>query len=216
MQLAILGAVLVFIVLFYLNYFRKIKAAGGRAAAGRIYWREQFGLEQDEHVVSMGIGTWYLGPLVPETMRSTGERVFDALTGTTYRGANMWVCFTNKDRFAISVEETEDGPKPAKSSIGLASGYAPLAIFAGQPRPHVYTADQVWPGSPDLPKDSQKPKRPNTMGESIRQELIQLVGPDGSRMTFFVEGTWMRHLQHWCAGGGVAIDRRWVGEEASA
>lgn len=214
MQYLIIVGALAFIGIYYVLYFRKINKAGGRAAAGKVYWREQFALDQDEDVVSMGIGTWYLGPLVPETMRSMGEQVMDVLTRTTYRGAMLWLGFTSKGRFALSVEETEDGPKPMKSSIGLKSGYAPLAIFDPSARPRIETADEAWPGSDKLPRDSQKPKRPNMSGQNVRQELIRLTGPDGHQMTFFVEPDWVHHIRNWAATGQCFVDPRWVTEPA--
>lgn len=202
-------AAAVFIGGYYLLYFNNIKKAGGRAAAGKLYWREQFGLDQDEEVVSMGIGTWYLGPLVPETMRSTGEQVMDFLTRTTYRGAMMWIAFTNKNRLALAVEPTEEGPAPARSSITMVKGYAPLAIF-GEPRPYVQTAAEAWPGSSQLPKDSQKPKRANTSGKVVRQELIRLMDGQGRSMVFFVEGDWVASMQQWAQGGAPRIDPQWI------
>jgi hypothetical protein len=206
--LVILGAA-VAIGVYYLRYFSKLKAAGGRTAAGATYWREQFGLDADEHVVSMGIGTWYLGPLVPETMRSTGERILDAIGGVTYRGANMWVAFTSKNRLALAVEPTENGPRPAASSIGMPTGYAPLAIFAPTPAPRIETADQAWPGAADLPRDSHKPIRVNTEGRKARQELVRITGYD-RQLTFFVEGDWVADLQRWSAGGAPRVDPRWT------
>ncbi len=210
MHFLVIIGVVAFIGIYYFIYFNKINKAGGRAAAGKIYWREQFGLEPDEEVVSMGIGTWYLGPLVPETMRSTGEQIVDVLTRTTYRGAMLWLGFTNKNRFAISVEETEDGPRPMKSSIGLNSGYAPLVVFDGQARPRIETAEQAWPGSDKLPKDSQKPKRVNMNSQNVRQDLIRVTAPDGHTMVFFAEPDWVHHLQHWSQSGQVFADPRWA------
>jgi hypothetical protein len=207
--LVILGAA-AFIGIYYVRYYASIKKAGGRHAAGKIYWREQFGLDPDEDVVSMGIGTWYLGPLVPETMRSTAEKVFDALSRTTYRGANMFVAFTSKHRLALAVEPTENGPRPAASSIGLARGYAPLAIFGAGSRPRIERGEEAWPGSPDLPGDRQKPNRVNTLGHAVRQELVRLTDAGGHQMTFFVEGDWVGWMQHWAQGGPPRIDPQWV------
>jgi hypothetical protein len=209
MQLMVIAGVVVFIGIYYVIYFNKIKKAGGSAAAGRTYWREQFGLDADEQVVSMGIGTWYLGPLVPDTMRSTGEKVIDVLTSTTYRGAMLWIGFTDKNRFALSVEETDDGPKPVASSIGLASGYAPLAIFnPGTAR--IEHADEAWPGSDQVPRDSQKPKRVNMSSQNVKQELIRITEADGRQMVFFVEPDWVHHLRNWSQTGQVFADPRWA------
>ncbi len=209
MQILVFVVAAALIGAYYIRYFHNINKAGGRAAAGKIYWREQFGLDQDEEVVSMGIGTWYLGPLVPETMRSTGEQVVDFLTRTTYRGANMWIAFTNKGRLALAVEPTEDGPQAVRSSIGLAKGYTPLAIF-GEPRPRIETGEQAWPGSDKLPRDSQKPCRVNTEGRQVRQELLRITDARGQTMTFFVEGPWVGYMCQWAAGGPAMIDPRWV------
>jgi len=208
MHFLVMIGVVAFIGIYYFLYFQKIKKAGGREAAGRTYWREQFGLDEDEEVVSMGIGTWYLGPLVPDTMRSTGEKVVDVLTRTTYRGAMLWLGFTSKNRFALSVEETEDGPTPMRSSIGLNSGYAPLAIFDGNARPRIDHANEAWPGSEQLPKDSQKPKRMNMNRQNVKQELIRLSSPDGRQMVFFVEPDWVHHMQNWSQSGQVFADPR--------
>ncbi len=215
MYVIVVVGVVAFLGFYYWRYFANIQKAGGRAAAGKIYWREQFGLDADEEVVSMGIGTWYLGPLVPETMRSGVDKVVDVLTMTTYRGANMWIAFTNKGRLALAVEPTEDGPRPAKSSIGMPSGYAPLAIFGPDPRPRVETAEQAWPGSDKLPRDNQKPVRVNTFGEQVRQELIRLSPATGAPLTFFVEGTWVPYIYNWSVGGPAQVDPRWVQPAAS-
>lgn len=210
MQILVFVAAAAFIGIYYIRYYANIKRAGGKHAAGKVYWREQFGLDQDEEVVSMGIGTWYLGPLVPETMRSTAEKVFDAISRTTYRGANMWIAFTNKNRLALAVEPTEEGPKPAKSSIGLQKGYAPLAIFDGGQRPRIDTGAEAWPGSPDLPHDRQKPTRANVAGQVVRQELIRVTAANGQQMTFFVEPDWVGSMQHWSRGGEARVEAQWV------
>lgn len=204
----VLGAAALFIGGYYVRYFNNIKKAGGRAAAGRIYWREQFGLPPDEDVVSMGVGQWYLGPLVPETMRSAGQQVMDFLTQTSYRGALLWVGFTTRGRLALSVEPTDDGPRPLASSVGI-KGYAPLAVF-GEPRPRIELAAEAWLGSDKLPKPGQKPKRANLAGRTETLELIRLTAADGGQMTFFVEPGWIAHLQAWSRGGPVYADPQWT------
>lgn len=210
MYVVIVIGVVAFMGFYYWRYFANIKNAGGREAAGRIYWREQFGLPPDEDVVSLAIGQWYLGPLVPETMRSLGERVMDVLSRTTYRGAMMWIAFTSKGRLALAVEPTDEGPRPATSSIGMPKGYAPLAVLGDpQPRPWIETAAEAWPGSDQLPRDSQKPSRANTWGEVVRQELVRVRTHDGGSMTFFVEGSWVPVLHAWSRGGPVHVDPRW-------
>ncbi|MCB9563962.1 MAG: hypothetical protein H6708_26500 [Kofleriaceae bacterium] len=65
MYVVIVIGVVAFMGFYYWRYFANIKNAGGREAAGRIYWREQFGLPPDEDVVSLAIGQWYLGPWCP-------------------------------------------------------------------------------------------------------------------------------------------------------
>lgn len=102
------------------------------------------------------------------------------------------------------------GPRPPKSSIGMPTGYAPLAIFGPDPRPRIETAEQAWPGANELPRDSQKPSRANTFGENVRQELVRVSPADGAPMTFFVEGPWVAYLQTWAGGGAAAIDPRWT------
>lgn len=210
MYLFVLLGAAAFIGVYYVRYFSNIKKAGGSAAAGKIYWREQFGLDQDEDVVSLGIGTWYLGPLVPETMRSTAERVLDAISRTSYRGANMWIAFTSKNRLALAVEPTENGPRPARSSIGMPKGYAPLAAFDAGRRPLIQTAAEAWPGSPHLPRDHQRPSRANTDGRIVPQELIRLTAASGQPMTFFVEADWVVSMQAWSRGGQPRVDPRWT------
>jgi hypothetical protein len=213
--LVLLGAAAC-IGLFYARYYANLKKAGGRAAAGAIYWREQFALDPDEEVVAMAIGTWYLGPLVPETMRSTAEKVLDALSRTSYRGAHMWIAFTTKNRLALAVEPTEEGPRPARSSIGMPSSYAPLAIFGAELRPWIERSEEAWPGSPHLPSDRQKPVRANSFGQMTRQDLIRITSHDGRQMTFFVEDDWVAPLQGWARGGPPRIDPRWVAPARSA
>lgn len=210
MYLLIVVGVIAFMAVYYVRYFANIKKAGGSLAAGKIYWREQFALDADEDVVSLGIGTWYLGPLVPETVRSTAEKVFDAISRTSYRGANMFVAFTSKGRLALAVEPTENGPRPAKSSIGMPKGYAPLAIFDHHQPPLVQTAAEAWPGSPHLPADRDKPKRANTDGRVVSQELIRLGFAGGRHMTFFVEADWVPAIAAWSRGAQPRVDPRWI------
>lgn len=195
--------------IYYLLYFRRIKQLGGMKAAGEVYWREQFGLDVGEKVVSMGVGAFYMGPLVPESERSTGDKVVDFLTNTTWRGANVFIAFTSGERFGIAVEETEDGPKGVQTSLGL-KGYGRLGVWGPRERLLFQTAAEAWPGSPHLPNEGQKPKRQALTGGTVRMELVRLTSPDGQSWALFIEPAWVPLMRSWSQGGPAYVDPRYV------
>lgn len=208
---ALPAVMVVGMIIFYIVYFMRIRKAGGMKEAGRKYWREQFGLAPDESVIAMGIGTFYIGPLVPETARSTGGQVLDVLTGTSWRGANVFIGFSDKGRFAVAVEGTEDGPDTVKNSIGLADiGYGVLGVWGPNPRLRLDRAAEAWPGHKHLPKPGKCPKRPNLKGKSVRQELVRLITPEGRVLAIFLEPDWIGPLRTWCEGGPVSADPAFV------
>lgn len=203
-----------FIVLYYVFYFSKIKKAGGMQAAGEAYYREQYGLNPDEKVVAQWVGGFYLGPLLPDTMQSTGGKVVDFITGTTRRGAKIHFAFTDKQRLALSVEagaEDEHGDrlKAAKGSVGLQHGLGPFAVFGPDPRPRLLDAKEAFGDSPHLPKEKEQPYIINIEGKKAPYSLVQLQGPDGN-LTMWVEREWIDRMRSWCNGGPVAVDPRYV------
>jgi hypothetical protein len=209
-QYIVILVVIVGIVLYYFNYAKKIKAAGGSKEAGIKYWQDQFGLEGEERVVSMGIGSWYLGPLAPGTQRSTGEKVLDALTSTSYRGANLFLAFTSKDRLALAQEETDAGPKREKSSIGMKTMYGRIGVLEASARPLLETAAEAWPGSKDLPKKKDRPVRANLEGEEVTLELVRLTPVGHDPWVLYLEPRWIEAVGKWCRGGPALVEQRWV------
>ena len=206
--------VLGFFAVYYFLYFQKVKKAGGFAAMGETYWREQFGLWPNERVVSMWVGSYYMGPLVPSTMQSTGEKVMNFLTNTTVRGAQVYFGFSDHQRMALAVEMNEDDKGPA-SSVGLAYAYKPLAIYAAETRAHVALAAEVYAGSPHLPAPKDRPKLRNLDGKLVTLELVVLTDPQGGRSTLWVDPAYIPAMQSWCAGGGVHVDPRYAKKSAA-
>ena len=198
------------IAVYYVLYFAKIKKAGGFAAAGEAYWRDQFGLWPNERVVSTWVGQYYMGPLVPGSMRSGAEKVFDFLSNTTVRGAQVFFCFTDHNRLAIAVEMNEDDDAP-KSTTGLPGmGYRPLVAYPAEARPQILMAEQVWPGSPHLPPRTKRPQRRNLMGKRVTMSLVSLADATGARQTLWVEEGWIPSMQQWAQGGPVVVDPQWA------
>ena len=208
MYLLPVGAV-AFMAVYYFLYFKKIRAAGGMAAAGETYWREQFGLWPNERVVSMWVGAYYMGPLVPESQRSLGEKAFDFLTNTTVRGAQVYFGFTDHQRMAMAVEMNEDDDAP-KSSLGMAYGYRPAAIHSAEQRAHIMTAAEAFPGSPHLPKPEDRPRVRNFEGKYCNLELVVITDATGTRSTLWVDEGWIPAIRTWCQGGPVVVDPRYA------
>ena len=188
--------------------YRRAKSAGGAGAAR--YWREQFGLAADENVVAMTNGCFYLGPLVPSTQRDLVQKAGDLLSGTRWRGANLFFAFTDRERFAVAVEATEDGPKAVQNTQGLVDiGYAVLGVYGPVGRPQVLRAIDAWPGSKDLPKKKDHPKIRTLSGETTRLDLVCLMPNHQPSLVFFIDPQWVRPLQDWCGGGPVLQDPKW-------
>ena len=201
----VLGAMAV----YYVLYFSRIKRAGGSAAAGVTYWREQFGLWPNERVVAMWMGSYYIGKLVPESMRSTGEKIADFLTNTTVRGAGVYFCFTDHQRMAMAVEMNEDDAAPA-SSVGLAYSHRPAAVYSAEQRAHLITAVEAFPGSPDLPHPQDSPRPRDFNGKQCTTTLVLLTDPQGTRSALWVDDAWLPAMRAWCHGAPVQVDPRWA------
>ncbi|MEM6993379.1 MAG: hypothetical protein AAF721_22895 [Myxococcota bacterium] len=201
--------VLGFFAVYYFLYFKKIKAAGGMAAAGETYWREQFGLWPGERVVSMWVGSYYLGPLVPSSMRSTAEKAIDFLTNTTVRGSRVYFCFTDHQRMAMAVELGEDDRAP-ESSLGMAYAYRPAAIHSAEQRAGIVTAAEAYGGSPHLPKPGDRPRVRNLEGKSCALELVVVTDAQGSRSTLWVDAQWVQAMRAWSQGARAVVDPRYA------
>lgn len=202
-------AVIGFIAVYYLLYFKRIRAAGGMAAAGEIYWREQFGLWPHERVVAMWVGSYYMGKLVPSSMRTTGQEVLDLITSTSVRGAGVYFCFTDHQRMAMAVE-LDGGDTGPRSSVGMAYGYRPAAAYSAEQRPHIAPACEVFPGSPDLPRASERPRQRNLQNEPCTMRLIVLTDTAGTRSTLWVDEAWVGQMLAWCRGGPVTVEPRFA------
>ena len=118
---------------WYWNYFRQVKAAGGRLALAQKQLREEFGLDEGESVTAWWNAVCYMGPLVPgEGVPRLTDKLLHALSKSGERGAQVHVCATSAGRIGLSMEPPDGLERTAaiaKANLGsAASFFLPRAI----------------------------------------------------------------------------------------
>ena len=84
--------VIVVLGVWYFNYFRSVKAAGGRGGLMQKQHQEEFGLSDGETITSWWSAVCYIGPLTPGGgVPHLGEKLLHALATSNERGAQVHV-----------------------------------------------------------------------------------------------------------------------------
>lgn len=187
--------IVVFVVGYYVYYFKIVKAAGGlnqfaeqqrKAAYEQI--KTLFHVRPGETVVEHYIGQHYMGPLVPESELGAAKQIWGFVSNTTYVAAKIRIGFTNLGRMLILQQQDTD------------EHYAPLmAVDPEGTRPQLVYARDAFPNHPKLPKPNDAPVLTSTLYiPPARTELVQLVfEEDHAPLTF------------WCEIAGIDAIRRW-------
>lgn len=194
---------------YYAWWTRKVKAAGGLGAIHERVQRDKFGLSPGEAVVpgAQWRGMFYIGPLVPETQRSTGEQVVDLLTNTSWRGQMVEIAITTGGRLVVSAEPPQDGGPKRDASLGDL-GYRPLAAFQHHERPRLVSAHEAFGAHGALQKELANAPSYNGYGSSTvsRWELcvLQPSGQPSGRaprvpMVLWLEPAGRAGVQSFCA-----------------
>ena len=122
--------IVVVLGIWYANYFRSVKAAGGRGNLMQKQHQEEFGLSDGETITSWWSAVCYIGPLMPGGgVPHLGEKLLHALATSNERGAQVHVCATSLGRVGVSMEPLDGlersaaiaSPAPSSSPSRLPS-----------------------------------------------------------------------------------------------
>lgn len=165
---------------WYFNYFRSVKAAGGRAGLMQKQHQEEFGLADGETITAWWSGVCYIGPLTPGgDVPRLAEKLLHAWSTSDKRGAQVHVCATSLGRVGVSMEPLEGLDRTAaiaKAQFGSqASFFKPYALVgAGEAR--LCTFEEVYQGLP-YPR-SEAPKMTSALGGQVDFQLVHWWGQD--------------------------------------
>lgn len=174
--------------LWYSNYFRQLRAAGGAQGLMDKQMREEFGLAEGERVKEYFHGVCYLGALRPGSGAPTlGDRIGNAIDTANQRGAQVHFCITDRGRLGVSMEPLDGlGRTAAIASASLGSAKAFFQPFAlvGQGGARLMTFDEAFPGVA-YPRS----EAPNLRGHAgvVDFQLVHWWGGDGRGMSVWVD-----------------------------
>ncbi|MBK6574904.1 MAG: hypothetical protein IPG17_01610 [Sandaracinaceae bacterium] len=181
--------IVVVLGIWYANYFRSVKAAGGRGNLMQKQHQEEFGLSDGETITSWWSAVCYIGPLMPGGgVPHLGEKLLHALATSNERGAQVHVCATSLGRVGVSMEPLdglERSAAIAKAQFGSqTSFFKPYALVsAGQAK--LSTFEEVFQGAP-YPR-SDAPKMTSALGGQVDFQLVHWWGQDGRGFSLWLD-----------------------------
>lgn len=200
--IAVVGALL---GVWYFNYFRQMKAAGGAQGLMDQQMRQEFGLAEGERVTKWFAGVCYLGALRPGGGAPTlGDRFGNALDTHGKRGAQVHLCITDRGRLGVSMEPLDGlGRTAAIAGANLGSTqafYQPFALV-GQGGARLMTFDEAFPGLAYPKSDA-----PSLRGHAgvVPFELVHWWGADGQGVSLWVDPAFVPEARALLAGTGAA------------
>lgn len=182
---------------YYFFYFRKIKNSGGWAAIAARVAQAKWGLGPGETAPIEWNGEIYIGPLVPGSGPSTGQKIGGFLTNTTYRGRHLVATITSAQRLVISAEPLE-GESKGDASIGD-MGFRPWMSFTKAQRPRLIEPRAAFGEHAQLEKELERgPERHNTMGRMVKLQLAVLQLPNGEPLAVWLDPDAIPQLHAFC------------------
>ena len=181
------------LAIWYWNYFRRARAAGGVEAMYQqqmnLQMQQEFGLPEGEQVIGHWNASAYMGPLEPgRGAPSILAWIFHFFATMNTRPAMMHVCTTVRGRVALSMEP-KDGLDRLKAltavSVGTSTAfYRPFALgHAGSAR--LLTFSEAFPGA-SYPRWNV-PYFTNRAGKLVRFELVHWWMANGKGISMWID-----------------------------
>jgi hypothetical protein len=184
---------------WYWNRARKVQAAGGADEHAQQMWRRTFGLDPGEKIEQVYQGLFYLGPLRPDISPDKVDKVLDALSGTTTRGANLMFAITNRDRLALAIEQGEHTKMKDKVDAlkGDHFGSDPYRVYGNSPKPSVRLGQEIYGSHPKFPKPGEAPKRGSMTGKLEHCVLVEIQAAGDEPQTVWIDPLGAKAICAW-------------------